>query len=79
MPRKLFIALLLTLTLAGGFLAGRASAAQPHMVLALNHLKAAAHQLDVAAADKAGHRVKAITLVNEAISEVQLGIDAGAQ
>ncbi|HKB80129.1 MAG TPA: hypothetical protein VKH35_10465 [Thermoanaerobaculia bacterium] len=77
MPRKLFIALLFVVTIGAGFVAGRVSAAQPHMVNALNHLRAAQKQLDIAETDKGGHRVKALQLVRDAIAEVQLGIDAG--
>ena len=75
MTRKLFIAILLTLTLVGVFVAGRASAAQPHMTAAMNHLRLAKKELDLALADKGGHRARAIELVNSAIDEVQAGID----
>lgn len=74
MPRKLFIALLLCLTLAAGFWAGHMSAAQPHMLSARDHLKAAYHQLDVADPDKGGHRMTAMKLVKDAITEVNAGI-----
>jgi hypothetical protein len=50
---------------------------QPHMVNALDDLRAARHQLDVAADDKAGHRVRAIAIVDNAIEEVKAGIAAG--
>jgi len=57
MARRLFVALLLTLTLATGFLAGRVSAAQPHMVAALDPLRLAQKQLDLAEAGiQAGRR-----------------------
>lgn len=62
-----------------GFFAGRASAYQGHMWSALNNLNAALNQLKIATPDKAGHRVNAINLVNQAISEVNLGIQAGAR
>lgn len=75
MTRKLFVAILLTLTLLGGFVAGRASAAQPHMVSAMDHLRLAKKELDLALADKGGHRAKALELVNSAIDEVRLGIE----
>jgi len=64
--------------LAGGFLVGRATAAQPHMRAALDHLQAAKTELQIAEADKGGHRVKAIALVNDAIAQVELGMSAGA-
>jgi hypothetical protein len=44
------------------------------MQAALDHLRAAKQQLDVADADKGGHRVKAIRLVGDAIVEVEMGI-----
>jgi len=50
---------------------------QPHMQAALNALQNARDSLNRADADKGGHRVKALGLVNDAISEVQKGIDAG--
>ena len=37
---------------------------QPHMRMALASLREAGHHLDEATADKGGHRVKAIELVN---------------
>ncbi len=51
---------------------------QPHMKAALEALRSAKHHLDEAEADKAGHRKKAIELVESAISETQAGIAAGA-
>jgi hypothetical protein len=68
---------LLALVLMGGFVAGRASAAQPHMNAALDHLKLARRELDAALADKGGHRAKAIALVHDAITEVEAGIEVG--
>ena len=55
-----------------------AASGQPHMDQALADLESALHQLQIAAHDKGGHRVKAIDLVNEAISETTKGIAAGA-
>jgi hypothetical protein len=54
------------------------AAAQPHMEAALKALQNAATQLQSAEEDKGGHRAKAIPLVNQAISQVQQGIQAGA-
>jgi hypothetical protein len=56
---------------------GTAWAYQSRMVNALHDLRAASSQLSMARPDKAGHRVKAMDLVNQAIAEVQLGIAAG--
>jgi hypothetical protein len=75
--RSLLPFVLLTLVLMGGFVAGRASAAQPHMNAALDHLKLARRELNAALADKGGHREKAIALVKDAITEVEAGIEVG--
>jgi hypothetical protein len=45
---------------------------------ALHALQNAQSQLQEAATDKAGHRVAALRLINEAIGEVQAGIAAGS-
>jgi len=65
---------LLALLLAGAFVIQRASADQPHMEAALDHLKAAQAELAQAAKDKGGHRVAAEKHVREAIVEVEKGI-----
>jgi len=52
----------------------RASADQPHMQAALEALRSARRELDAATPDKGGHRAKAITLVNDAIAQVEKGI-----
>jgi len=65
------------IALAAGFGFGLAAAEmQPHMRAALRSLEGAKVQLERAAPDKGGHRVKAIQLVNDAITEVQAGITA---
>ena len=56
---------------------GLALADQPHMQNALNDLNGAQNQLQIALPDKGGHRVNAINLVQQAINEVNLGIQAG--
>ena len=58
--------------------AGVALAAQPHMVAARGSLNAALYQLSIATPDKAGHRVQAMSLVRQAINQVNWGIRAGA-
>jgi hypothetical protein len=58
-------------------MAGTVIAAQPHMNNALHALQNAQAQLQEASADKAGHRVNALNLVGQAISEVNAGIAAG--
>jgi hypothetical protein len=47
---------------------------QPHMQEARGHLMSARNSLQRATADKGGHRVNAIRLVNSAIAEVNAGI-----
>ena len=64
---------------AVGVGAGVALADQPHMQNALGDLNAAQGELQVAVPDKGGHRVNAINLVQQAINEVNLGIQAGAR
>lgn len=77
MSRRFIIPALImvVLVLATGFVAGRASAAQPHMNVALDHLRAARTALEKAEADKGGHRAAAIDLTDRAIHEVEAGMD----
>jgi len=49
-------------------------AQQPHMRAALDALRNAKRHLELAEADKGGHRVKALGLTNDAITETQAGI-----
>jgi len=48
---------------------------QPKMKEALEHLRQAKAALQAATADKGGHRVKAIEKVDEAITQVEKGIE----
>ena len=74
--RATLFVLLMIVVLIGGYLAGCASTSgQPHMNAALDELRAARSELDAALADKGGHRAKAMELVDEAIGEVQAGIE----
>ena len=57
---------------------GSAEAAQPFMRNALGDLQSARAALQHALADKAGHRVKAMALIQQAIAEVKAGMVAGA-
>lgn len=75
MTRKSLATVILFLAVTTGFLVGRASADQPHMQLALDSLRSAKVELEKAAADKGGHRAAAIRLVNDAITEVERGIN----
>lgn len=52
-----------------------AMANQPHMVNARNYLNDALNQLNQAVPDKGGHRNNAIGLVNQAIQQVNAGIN----
>jgi len=72
--RRFFSVLALIVVLATAFVAGRATADQPHMQAALEHLRVAKVELDAALADKGGHRVKALALTKDAIAEVERGI-----
>ncbi|HKS24004.1 MAG TPA: hypothetical protein VJZ76_14465 [Thermoanaerobaculia bacterium] len=72
--RRIFSALALVALLATGFVAGRASADQPRMHAALEHLRAAKVELEAASDDKGGHRRKALALTKDAIDQVERGI-----
>lgn len=78
MKHRLFAVALATGTGAAGLLAGYAIAGQPHMGRALEDLRSARAELQAAAANKAGHRERALGLVDQAIGEVQAGIAAGS-
>jgi hypothetical protein len=71
---RIVVACLLCVVLLSGFIIGRASADQPHMQAALEHLREAKGELEKADADKGGHRAKAIVLVNDAIGQVEKGM-----
>jgi hypothetical protein len=47
---------------------------QPHMRAALDALRNAKRHLELAEADKGGHRARAVELVNGAITETEAGI-----
>ena len=68
-------ALLVIVTLIGGFIVGCATGGQPHMNAALDELRAARSELQVSTADKGGHRERAIGLCDQAIGEVEAGIE----
>ena len=63
--------------MTASFAAGFALAAQPHMQAALHALRNSKAELEAALPDKGGHRVKALGLIDQAITEVQAGITAG--
>ena len=71
---RLVIALLIVTAIASGFVAGHASADQPRMQAALEHLRLAKAELEKADRDKGGHRERALRLTNDAIAETERGI-----
>ena len=71
---RFVIALLVVIAIASGFVAGRASADQPRMQAALEHLRRARVELEHADRDKGGHREAALKFTNDAIAEVERGI-----
>ena len=70
---KARIALSLVTLLMAGVIAG-AAPDQPFMQAARADLQTAKGELQRATPDKGGHRVKALTLVNQAIAQVNQGI-----
>jgi len=73
--KRVLSVLFLAAVLVSGFAAGRAHAAQSHMLSAMNHLRSARSELQAALADKGGHRERAIGIVDSAIAEVKAGIE----
>jgi hypothetical protein len=69
-------AALLTLTMTAGIAVGAAWAAQPHMSAAMDALRTARTELVASTPNKGGHREKAIQLVNQAIDETRMGMNA---
>jgi hypothetical protein len=53
---------------------GSGNEAQPEMREAIQHLREAQKSLELASRDKGGHRVLALQHVNEAIAEVEAGM-----
>lgn len=70
--------LLAILVVVVGYAAGCATGGQPHMQAALDHLRSARSELQEANSNKGGHRERAMALVDEAIGEVQAGINFAA-
>ena len=65
----------LVATFSMGACIGGAIAAQPHMVAALDALRGARAELVASTPNKGGHRARAISLVDQAMSETQAGIN----
>lgn len=69
------LALSVALTTSASLVVAQSSTeSQPHMSAALDHLQQAQKELEAGSHDKGGHRVKALSLVKQAMSEVQQGI-----
>jgi hypothetical protein len=69
-------ALALILACGGGEVVVRsAGAGQPHMEAAIDHLQQARVSLDRAEPNKGGHRERAMELIDQAINEVNAGIE----
>jgi len=71
------LALSVALTASSNLVVAQSSTkpeSQPHMTAALDHLQQAEKALEAGSSDKGGHRVKALSLVKHAMSEVQQGI-----
>jgi len=74
--RSILLPGLFILLLIFGYLAGCATGGgQPHMQAAMDNLRTARDELKAAEGNKGGHRERAITLVNDAMDQVQRGID----
>jgi hypothetical protein len=76
---RLIVATALAAIGFGMFGASTAYAVQTHMFNARDALQNAQNELEIAIPDKGGHRVAAINLVQQAIDQVNLGIQFGAQ
>jgi len=75
MLKKMIIVLVIGLLI--GAAASWAAIRQPHMIAALDALKRAKVELASAEHDKGGHRTRAIELVDKALEQTRLGIEAG--
>lgn len=77
MSRRDLVATAAVLPLAAVAAATAAEASnQPNMDAAINYLMQARASLKAATANKGGHRHKAMALIDQAIAEVKLGIQA---
>ncbi len=59
----------------GGWSGSWGDAPQPEMMAALDHLRQAQQQLQSAYANQGGHRQRAMQLIDQAIAEVQQGME----
>ncbi len=72
--KKIFITAFFALLFIAAFTIGCATG-QPHMAAARDQLVAAKGELEAASSDKGGHRERAIELINDAIAQVDLGME----
>jgi hypothetical protein len=73
--KRIYFAAFFVLLFAAAFAIGCASSGQPHMAAARDQLVAARADLEAATSDKGGHRAQAIKIVDDAIAEVDLGME----
>ena len=73
----LLIAIIIIAFLMSCATAGRPTVHQPHLVAALDHLKAASSELEMAEHNKSGHRVRTIELLDQAIEQNKAAIAFG--
>ena len=66
-----------SLLFAGYFLGQAHASPQPRLQAALAHLRAARGSLEKGVPDRSGHRLRALSMVNQAIEEVMLGMRDG--
>jgi hypothetical protein len=78
MKSRSIFSLLAILIVVVGYATGCATGGQPHMQAALDHLRSARAELEASGTNKGGHRERALEMVDNAISEVQAGIDFAA-
>lgn len=76
MLKRVVIALVIGV-LIGSAVGSWAAIHQPHMIAALEVLKKAKMELEVAEHNKGGHRERALELVNKAIEQTRKGVEAG--
>ncbi len=74
---KRIIMVLVIGLVVGSAIGSWAAIHQPHMMAALEALKTARAELEVAEHNKGGHRVKALEHVNKAIEQTKKAIEAG--
>jgi hypothetical protein len=73
-----FSRLLVGVTIASSLGIGYAIGAQPHMQETIALLQNARSELTAATPNKGGHRERALALIDQAIAEVNAGINFGA-